>query len=441
MVSGMAGIRTTSMYLTAEELGKGQQSNTRWVLSGCLLYSILCSCCISGILYFFAPQIAAYWIRDFRTVESLQIYASIVPIICLCGVMTGYFTASNRIWILAIIEVAEQLCSMFVTVIAIRCWAGSDAVRACQCILLGSGSGACLTLTCLSLLRIRERTDRGKPIAIARRLTQTAVPLAMADVLKSGINTAENLMVPRRLQLNTSIPDPLAAFGLVSGMVFPILMFPASIIYALAELLIPELARCNASGSTLRISYLVRRTLKATMVYGLFFSGLMFLLAEPLCLKFYKSADAVQQLRLYALLIPMLYCDAVTDAMTKGLGQQKTCVQYNIITSVLDLIFLFVLLPGYGMKGYFVSFLLTHLINFTLSLRRLLKISHTQFSVRIPVSAFIAAIAAAAGASVLRSSISKTASYIALLGSLFVLLHVIGYEDSRWFSGLLKQKE
>jgi O-antigen/teichoic acid export membrane protein len=61
--------------------------------------------------------------------------------------------------------------------------------------------------------------------------------------------------------------------------------------------------------------------------------------------------------------------------MTKGLGQQKANVRYNIFTSLLDVIFLFLLLPRYGMGGYYFSFLITHLLNFLLSLRRLIKIS------------------------------------------------------------------
>ena len=35
LVAGMAGIRTATMYLTAEDLGRKQPENTRWVLSGC----------------------------------------------------------------------------------------------------------------------------------------------------------------------------------------------------------------------------------------------------------------------------------------------------------------------------------------------------------------------------------------------------------------------
>lgn len=441
MVAGMAGIRTATMYLTAEELGRQRKENTRWVLSGCFLYSILCSGIISGILYFFAPDIAGNWIGDLRTVEALRLYAAIVPVVCLCGVMTGFFTAANRIGTLAIIEVAEQFFSMLITMVALTLWAGTDAGRACQCIILGSGAGACLTLLCLTILRLREHTRPAPPIPVAGRLAQAAVPLALADILKSGITTTENLMVPKRLKRNSSVADPLAAFGMVTGMVFPVLMFPACILYALAELLIPELARCNAAESTSRISYLVRRSLKVTMLYGLFFGGIMFLLAEPLCIRLYSSDSAVRYLRLYSLLIPMLYCDAIIDSMTKGLGQQKVCVQYNILTSALDVIFLFLLLPSFGMAGYFVSFLITHLLNFLLSVHRLLKISGVTIPFYIPGFSFAAAITAVIGASRIQGSIGQSIAYMALLGSLLTLFQIVGKEDIRWISGLVKAKK
>ena len=50
VVAGIAGIRTASMYLTAEELGRKQKQNVSWVLSGCFHYSILCSILVSLIL-------------------------------------------------------------------------------------------------------------------------------------------------------------------------------------------------------------------------------------------------------------------------------------------------------------------------------------------------------------------------------------------------------
>ena len=143
---------------------------------------------------------------------------------------------------------------------------------------------------------------------------------------------------------------------------------------------------------------------------------------------------------MYALMVPMLYCDAITDAMTKGLGQQKACVRYNILTSTLDVIFLYLLLPGYGMMGYFASFLVTHFINFLLSLRRLLKITGQSLPFHIPALTAAAALAAMWGAAGFSSAHLRSISFIALLGSLLYLLKVISREDIHWLRGLLHKK-
>lgn len=441
MVAGMAGIRTGAMYLTAEELGRKRPGQVSWVLSGCFLYSICFSGTVAAGLYNFAPQIADLWIGDGRTTEALRLFAAFLPVTCLCGVMCGYFTAANRIGTLAAVEVAEQLCSMTVTLVLLTLWEEKDPVRACQCVILGNSTGILFTLACLMLLRCRQRSAIAERISVRQRLIKTAVPLAAADVLKSGINTTENLMVPKRLALNTLVKNPLAAFGVVSGMVFPILMFPACILFGLAELLIPELARCAAAGSQTRIRYLVTRSLKVAMLYGLLFGGLMVLLAEPLCLRLYRSAEAGRFLKLYALLVPMLYCDALTDAMTKGLGQQTACVRYNILTSAMDVAFLYWLLPNYGMEGYFASFFVTHLVNFLLSLRRLLKITGITIPFYVPTLSLAAAMAGVLGASGISGNAGQCIAYSGILGSLLYLCRIIGQEDFQWIRGLMDAKK
>ncbi len=439
LVAGMAGIRTGTMYLTAEEMGKGRRENVAWILSGSFLYSIVFSGAVALGLFLGAPWIAENWIGYPGTVAALRLYAAFLPLICLCGVMTGYFTAANRIGTLAAVEVAEQAASMAVTMGALALWAGTSAEKACMCVILGSGVGTVLTLSCLVLLRLREKPGAGKRIPVARRLADTALPLAVADDLKSGINTVENLMVPKRLALCTLVPEPLAAFGVVSGMVFPVLMFPSCILFALAELLIPELARCAAAGSENRIRYLTKRSLKAAMLYGIIFCGLEFLTAEVLCLSLYENAEAGRNLKRYALLIPMLYCDCITDAIIKGLGQQKISVRYNIFTSALDVIFLFLLLPEYGMTGYFASFLVTHLINFALSLRRLLKITGLHLPISVPVKALAVAAFALGAASVASNPGSKILAFVLLLFSGLCLVGITGREDLRWILGLVRR--
>ena len=440
LVAGMAGIRTATMYLTAEEIGKKRPGNVTWVLSRCVTYSLLCSGAVGGAVYYFAPYLARVWIGNPLVVGSVRLFALFLPVNCLTGVMVGYFTGANRIGTLAAVEVAEQIFSMICTVFLLSDWAGHNAERSCMAVIMGSAIASCLTLVSLVILRLAERTPKHKRIPVARRLTDTAIPLALADDLRTGITTIENLMVPKRLALYAGTVSPLAAFGTVCGMVFPILMFPAALLFGLTELLVPELARCKAAGSVQRIEYLVKRSLRVGLLYGTACGGVLFLSAGELGIALYHSEDAGTYLKWFAPLAVLLYSDAVTDAMIKGLGQQKASVRYNILTNAMDVAFLYILLPKYGINGYFISFLVTHLINYLLSIRRLCKITNIAIPVHTPILTLTAGIAAVFAASFVAEPIPRGCVFVVILVCSLFLLRVLSREDLTWIKGLIKRK-
>jgi stage V sporulation protein B len=357
--------------------------------------------------------------------------------------MVGYFTAANRIGTLAAVEVAEQLLYMAVAMTILTLWAGHDPVRASMGMIFGSGISGCFCLLCLTVLRLREKAPAGPRLPVRARLLHTAVPLALADDLKAGISTTENLMVPKRLALYSGA-DAMAQFGTVCGMVFPVLMFPAAILYGLADLLIPELARCNASDSRVRIRYLARRSLRLALFYGIACGGVMYLLAEPLCLALYQSSEAGEYLRWFSLLTPMLYCDAVIDAMNKGLGKQHICVRFNILTSVMDVVGLYLLLPQLGMTGYFVSFLISHAVNFLLSLALLLKTACLHIALRVPLLTILATMGGFVAAQLTQNAVAKPVIFLSIaFGGLYVL-GILYPEDLSWLrsvTGLGKKIE
>lgn len=440
LVAGMAGIRTATMYLTAEETGRNHHQNVPWVLSGSVLYSILCSAVVGAAVYLFAPVLAEKWIGNVHTTDAIRLFAMFLPVNCLTGVMVGYFTGANRIVTLAAVEVAEQLCSMLCTILLLGFWAGHNPEKACLAVVMGSGIGACMTLCALTFLRLLDRSTAGKRIPIAKRLSQTAIPLALADDLRTGITTIENLMVPKRLALYSGTISPLASFGIVCGMVFPILMFPASILFGLTELLIPELARCRAAGSQHRVSHLVQKSLRVALLYGIFCAGILYLAASELCETLYNNPEAGSYLKMFSPLAVLLYCDAVTDAMIKGLGQQTASVRYNILTNSMDVAFLYILLPRYGMTGYFISFLITHLLNFCLSLRRLLKITGEKIPLRIPMLTFIAAAGSIWACGFVTFPVARCAAFLTILICLLFLLRILTKEDIVWIKGLIYKK-
>lgn len=434
---GTAGGRTAAMYLTAAELGRGKRENADRMLGGCFVYSILCAGSVSALLFLFAPRIALEWIGTAEALPALRTWAAFLPVICLTGVMTGYFTADNRIGTLAAVEVAEQCCSIGATALMLGFTAAGDRGASCRAVVLGSCVGSVVTLVCLMVLYGRTAGSGASTIPVARPILRTAVPLAVADDVKSGISALENLMVPRRLALYGGVSNPLAAFGRVSGMVFPVMMFPSAILSSLAEVLIPELARCMAVGSKRRIRYLIRRSLRLTLLYGLVCGALLFLLAEQICERLYPAEEIAGLLRRFAVLVPMLYCDLISDAMTKALGEQAACARYSIISNTVDIALMYFLLPAFGVDGYFVSFAVTHALNFGLGLRRLLKIGGVRFNRNYSLFASLSAFIAVLGGTCFEGPVRRAAAFLGLFWGLCAYTGTVGKGDVRWLRKLI----
>ena len=434
---GSAGVRTCTMYLSAGELGRGRPDRVGSVLSGCCQYSLLFSSAAAAALWCAAPWLCRVWIGSRAALAALRLSALFLPVRCLQGVLTGYFTAAERTGALVAAAFLEQGCAMAVTFLLLSRWAGLDAGQAAFAVTAGGGCADVLGLLILLLARRGQR--RRGPVPYGSIL-RTALPLALADTLRSGLNTIEDLIIPRRLALFAGTVNAMADYGMLRGMVFPVLMFPAAALFSLAELLTPEFSRCAARGSRNRVRYLARRGLRAAMLFGLCAGGLLFTLAGPLGTLLYGNGEVGRLLRLYAPFVPLLYADALVDAMCKGLGQQNANARYNTLTSFLDAALLWLLLPRLGLGGYYFSFAASHLLNFALSLRRLTLAADIRPEPGKPALAAVCTAAAAAAASLTAGGgglLAPGGCYLLLLGTLWTIFRVAGKEDVQWLMSLV----
>ena len=366
---GSAGSRTCVLYLCGEALGR--RRSVRPALRGCVWYCLLFSVPTAAGLWALTPRIAGGWIGDAAGEAALRAFALFLPAGCLGGVMTGLYTAAGRLRTLVAVEFLEQGCAMAVTFALLSRWAGGEPERCCLSVSLGASAASALSLWVLWALR-REGSPQGRGDPPPwRRVARIALPVGLADDLRAGLNTVENLIIPRRLALCAGTVNAMADYGVLHGMVFPVLMFPAAILASLADLLVAEFSRCARRPGQVRVRYLARRGLRVSWLFGVCAGGILFAAARPLGNLLYHSAAAGACLRLYAPLVPVLYLDIVVDAMCKGLGQQSANARYNLMTNLLDVSLLWLLLPRFGMGGYYFSFAASHLVNFALSFRRL----------------------------------------------------------------------
>ncbi len=455
MTIGTSGIRTASMYLCAEEHTRNRPGGVRRAMTSCIVYG-LCVSCAAGLGVIAASgSIARVWILDIRAASSLKIIGLFLPVSCLWAVLTGYFTAVGKIGRLVVVEILERIISIVLTVVLLIFWAGDDTERACCSIIGGSSLASALSLIIISYLYLRDRRTMGhapEKLQMGKRMLRLTVPLAMNEYLRSGLSTLEHLLIPRGLsRASGSYEESISAYGAIHGMVFPVLMFPACVLYSMADLLVPELAGCTAAGHKRHIRYMTHRCLNMTVLFSCAVAGVLFCTAEPLGLLLYKSEEAGRYLLLFAPLVPMLYLDAIVDGMNKGLGQQVRCVRYNTFTSLLDVVLLIVLLPRFGIGGYFFSFTISHAVNFYLSIARLLKVTDYTPSLRFVCKALISTVGAGVVTRLLFSAISTGSplgrtllcgsSFVCLFCAISVLTGTVEKEDVHWFAQMLRQNK
>ena len=429
--AGISGARVAALYLCAEELGRGRPGGVRRVLDACIRYTLALGSLAGLCLIAGAGLIAERWIGDPAAVSGLRVLGLFLPAECMCAVLSGWFTASGKIGSLAAVEALERLMSIALSVALLRLYGKNDPGSACAAILLGGGAATLISACIMGVICLRALPRADTSVPSTRRMLRICLPLALGDYVRAGLSTFEHMLIPRGLA-RSGTADALAAYGTIHGMVFPVILFPTAFLYALVDLLIPELSRSRAMGRTERIRALTDHCLRMGAIFACACAGAMHLLSVPLGRLLYRSEQAGLYIALFAPLAVVLYLDAITDGLLKGLGQQLHTARVNTLSSVLEVAALALLLPRFGVTGYFISFALTRFLNFMLSIARLFKATSYSPDVHFCVKLCLCLGICSA---LLRA---RPLLFLPVFFTALLLSGTVNRDDLRWLRGVIR---
>ena len=376
----VSGIRFAATRLVSEELGHERSWSVAAAMRRCFAYSLFFGLSAMAVLFSFAEPIGFLWIGDARTVKSLKLIAFSMPFLSLSSVMSGYFTACGRVWKPTVVHLGEQLITIgFVAYFLAHSPAG-DIEKNCAAVMLGNVCGDVISFVCMLLFYLTDRHSvrdySAQKLKLTSRMLKVALPLAVSAYARSALSTLEHLLVPRGLKAaGFSADRALSGYGVIQGMVLPILSFPACILMALAELIIPELTEAQVRGNDGDISKTVSSLIKKGLGYSSAVALVLFVFADKLGVRIYSSPEAGDYLRLLAPLIPIMYTDMVADGCLKGLGQQLWCMGINLLDALLGVLLVWQVLPVFALKGYICIIYFNECLNFALSIMRLRKVT------------------------------------------------------------------
>lgn len=392
-----AVVRLVSGSLPYDEvsviLDKKANKLVKNIMTRAFLYCLFFSSIASLALFFGARLIGKYVLDDLRTVPTLKIMAlSLVPI-SLSSAINGYFYAVRRVYKNVIVQFLEQGVKITVISTLLIFIFPSQISYACLAIALGGLISELSSILINVVLYILDRKKHKKsnncivvfcsnPSKNSEGVVNfdvpsvfgSAFPVAVSAYARSFLNTIEHLAIPWGLKKSgMGSSGALASYGVLCGMVFPLIFFPSSVLGAFASLLVPEIASSYEAGDFKRIKRIVSRVFGFSLVFSVCVSGVFVCFSYEIGLFFFDSYEAGHFIRLLAPLVPIMYLDSAVDAILKGLGEQVYTMRINIIDSLISVLLVLILLPNMGIHGYIVVIFVTELFNTTFSIIRLLN--------------------------------------------------------------------
>ena len=403
----VSGSRFTATRLVSEELGLGQLSGAAHALRVCTLYGLFFGLAAGTALLFLAEPLGFLWLGDARTVAPLLLLALEMPLTGVDAVMHGYFTAVGRVWKSVLVSVGQQAAVIGLTMLFLTRGEPGNLEFACRAITLGRLAGAAVETAAMALVYIADRRKYGvragdrllPPPDMTDRALTAAIPLALASYARSGLSTLQHLLVPVGLKASgLGAEAALAGYGVIQGMALPAVLFPSCVMLAAAELIVPKLTRQQVRREGLDIRDTAERTLRLGLLFSALCAAVFLSLGDALGQALYGSEEAGRYIRLFSLIVPVMYLDMLTDGCLKGLGEMMFCMTVNILDAGLSALLVWLFLPRWGLAAYVGVICFTELFNFVLSLGRLRRASGLRYgALDIPGIAARAVLAGAAG--------------------------------------------
>lgn len=359
-----------------------ERADHRRVLRAGLGISAAMSVCATALLLFLAEWIGERWLGDARTVAPLRLYSFSLVSVAVGGCVGGFYLSQGMIARASRNQIFEQAVRMAASVALLSLVRPGDVESACAAIVLGSAAAE-LASACYGLLACRarlRRTQREQPPAPAGQtrpaaaIARIAGPVAASAYVRSGLRTAENVLLPRGLEgFGMTRAAALGEYGVLRSIAMPVIWWPGTAVSAFSSLLIPVLARWRAQGRQARIRWAARRAMLCALGFGAACAAAIAICAPQISALIYGGEELARLLRTLAILAPVTYLDTVTDSILSALDQQVAALRINTADSVLRVALLLWAVPRWGMAGYVGVMLLSAAFNMSLSVRRLAK--------------------------------------------------------------------
>lgn len=370
--------------------GLNDYGNLNKSIHTALVFDFVWSLLIGSLVFLFSPFISTYIIKDQRTLYSLWVICPALIFVALSSIYKGYFYGISDVKVPAIIDIVEKTVRMGIILGLINLFALKNVTTTVTATYISLSIGELISFILLFIFYEKSKNKfknyRSKTEGRAQLLFNIlfiSFPLCLNGFLSTIISALSTLIVPRRLVFaGIEYTQSLALIGKFSGMAMSIVFFPFIIVMSMATILTPDISKSISKNDYNSLENRIMEVIKISFLLGISTMIICLCMGDSLGKLFFDRYDLGIYIRLAALSAPFMYMSGSTFGILNGLGKQKSLLINSVITSLLQLILLYVLLgiPSINILGYGITLLVTSIVGFILNISVIKKNCYIEFS-------------------------------------------------------------
>lgn len=379
-----SGIHLATTRIVSEQEAFGMEAGMKKAMKKCLTYSLVMGFFACFLLFTFAPFLTTSCLHNKVSPMPLRILALSLPFFALSSCMNGYFSAVRKVKKTVFAQILGEFFKISFVSFVLNLFFPSGLEYACIALVLGSTLSEFLSFLFLAFLFFRDKKKLTTPsfqdTNYTKQILRICLPISFTSYIRSGLSTLQQLLIPLQLEKSgLSCEKALSTYGMIHGMVMPLILFPCTFISSFSSLLIPEFSYLNARKEEKKMHFAFDRIFKFCFVFSFLIMGFFWCFSQELNEFIYPTAHVSFYIKLLSPLVVLMYLDNIVDNILKGLDKQVSVMGINIIDLVSSITLIYFLLPVQGIKGYILVLFVSEIVNGILSLLLLMK--HTHFKI------------------------------------------------------------
>ncbi|MGK0466021.1 stage V sporulation protein B [Clostridium sp.] len=384
------GMVTSISKEASAYFGINDYGNLNKTIHTAIVFDFIWAILIAVSVFLFSPFISTYIIKDQRTLYSLLVICPALIFVALSSIYKGYFYGISNVKVPAIIDIVEKTVRMMILVGIINFFALRNVTSTVTATYIALSIGEFISFILLyvfykkSINKFKQYTKKAEGRAqLLFNVLVVSLPLSLNGFLTTAISALSTLIVPRRLvYAGLEYTEVLAFIGKFAGMAMSIVFFPFIIVMSMATILTPDISKSISKNDYHALEDRVVEVIKISFLLGVSTLIICLSIGGSLGKLFFDRYDLGIYIRLASLSAPFMYMSGSTFGILNGLGKQKTILINSLITSILQLVLLYILLgiPGLSILGYGITLLVTSIITFILNIIAIKKSCYLQFS-------------------------------------------------------------